>query len=136
LVDPSPFLVRPPSILQKLHQSESIYTISSKHFNMKASFVTVAALAGLVSSASAQFFSVIAAHSGSPIHLQSLNANGLALWIGKPTASFCPKKTVGAKNCPKGKETNFAGGDGGLAMGAEVPGGQLVYIDRTTGALG
>ena len=102
---------------------------------MKATFITVAAL-GLISSASAQFFGVIAARSGSPIHLQSLAANGQAIWIGKQTASFCPKKVVGAKNCPKGKETNFAGGDGSLAMGAEVPGGQQVYIDRTTGALG
>lgn len=103
---------------------------------MKASFVSLAALAGLASSASAQYFGVIAAHSGSPIHLSPLSANGEEIWIGKSTSAYCPKKVVGPKNCPKGKETNFAGGDGSLAMGTEVPGGQQVYIDKGTGALG
>jgi hypothetical protein len=102
---------------------------------MKTSFA-IAALAGLISSASAQYIGIIAAHSASPIHLQSLAANGQAIWIGKKTAAYCPKKVVGAKNCPKGKETNFAFNGGSLAMGAEVPGGQEVYIDPSTGALG
>ena len=102
---------------------------------MKTSFFLTAA-AGLLSSASAQYFGIIAAHSASPIHLQPIAANGEALWIGKSTAAYCPKKVVGVKNCPKGKETNFVFNSGALAMGAVVPGGQLVYIDPSTGAVG
>ena len=103
---------------------------------MKATFAFVA-LASLASSATAsEFFGVIAARSASPIHLQPLSAAGQHIWIGKKTAAYCPKASVGAKNCPPGKETNFAGGQGSLAMGAEVPGGQLVYINKETGALG
>lgn len=101
---------------------------------MKAT-LAFAALAGLVSSTSAQYFGVIAARSASPIHLQPLSASGEQIWIGKKTAAYCPKEVVG-KNCPPGKETNFAGGDGTLGMGTLVPGGQQVYIDHETGALG
>jgi hypothetical protein len=90
----------------------------------------------LASMATADFFSLIAARSGSPIHLQEIAANGLKLWIGKDTATFCPQPPV--TKCPPGKFTNFAlAEDGGsLAMGAEVPGGQLAYIHPLTGAVG
>jgi len=96
--------------------------------------LTAVALTGLISSASAQYFGVIAAHSTAPIHLQPLAANGEHIWIGKKTSSYCPKAQVG-KACPKGKFTTFAGGEKTLGMGAIVPGGQQVYIDPTCGAL-
>lgn len=93
-------------------------------------------LATLTSSASASpFFSLIAARSASPIHLQELAAANENLWIGKKTSTFCPASVRKQGGCPKGTHTNFAGGDGGLAMGTVVPGGQEVYIDRATGAV-
>ena len=35
-------------------------------------------------------FGIIALHSTSPIHLQSVNAAGTKFWIGKDTATYCP----------------------------------------------
>ncbi|KAK5168777.1 uncharacterized protein LTR77_006086 [Saxophila tyrrhenica] len=99
--------------------------------------VTAAAIAitGLISSASAQYFSVIAARSASPIHLRELAADAESIWIGKETSAYCPKEVVGKKNCPKGKYTTFAGGDKSLSMGTVVPGGQQVYIDPKCGSV-
>lgn len=70
-------------------------------------------------------FSLVASHSGDPdVHLRSIEANDFQLWIGKPTASFCPQGV----DCPPGNATSFAGGEGGLSMNVEVPGGQLAYV--------
>lgn len=59
-------------------------------------------------------FGVIAARSASPVHLQSVNANGLALWIGKETATYCP--LTNTTECPPGDETVFAVGGGGASL--------------------
>jgi hypothetical protein len=59
-------------------------------------------------------FSLIAARSGSPIHLQSINANGQAFWIGKDTSSYCPTSVV--TNCPAGTVTALEVENGGCAM--------------------
>ena len=95
--------------------------------------ITFTAFVGLVSTAAGQYFGVIAAHSASPIHLLEWNASGQRIWLDKNTTSYCPLSD--ATGCPKGTTTNFAAGDGTLAMGSEVPGGQLVYIDPACGAV-
>lgn len=95
------------------------------------SAILIAAISALVSSASAaNFFSVIAARSGSPIHLQELSANGESLWIGKKTGSFCPATVQKQGGCPKGTHTNFDGGNGGLGMGKHF---HLLLFDLLTG---
>ncbi|KAK3724378.1 hypothetical protein LTR37_001002 [Vermiconidia calcicola] len=94
---------------------------------MKAT-LALAALAGLVSSVSGQYYGIIAARSASPIHLAPVAANGQRLWIGKKTASYCPD--VVGDSCPRGRKTTFAGGDGTLGSG------QQVYIDPASGAIG
>lgn len=50
-------------------------------------------------------FTAIAAHSGSPIHLQPINAAGSALYVGGATSSYCPSGIVDP--CPPGNETVF-----------------------------
>lgn len=79
-------------------------------------------------------FTIIAARSGSPIHLQSINANNGDFWIGKPTLSYCIPE-VPAGDCPPGTATALLVGDGRASMDADVPGGQDVYISATNGAL-
>lgn len=58
-------------------------------------------------------FSIIAAHSGSPVHLQSVNANGQAFWIGKATATYCPPQV---SSCPPGDVTVLDYFDGSLSL--------------------
>lgn len=96
---------------------------------------TVAALTGLLSSASAQYFGLTSARSASPIHYQSVSASGQSLWLGKPTASYCPENVKDIDGCPAGNTTTFAGGEGSLSMGVIVPGGQQVYVEPDTGAI-
>lgn len=48
-------------------------------------------------------FGMIAARSASPVQLRELNANGGFVWIGKPTATFCPANMK--PDCPPGKVT-------------------------------
>lgn len=57
-------------------------------------------------------FGLIAARSGSPIHLEGVNASGQAFWIGKETATYCP--LTDQTLCPSGTETVLVGG--GYAM--------------------
>jgi hypothetical protein len=95
---------------------------------------TVAALTGLLSTASAQYFGLTSARSASPIHYQSVSASGQSLWLNKVTASYCPESVKELNACPPGNVTVFAGGDDTLSMGTVVPGGQQVYID-TDGAV-
>jgi len=92
---------------------------------MKAS-TTIATVSGLVSVAAAQSaFGVIASHSASAIHLQSVNANGLNFWIGKETTTYQPEQVEGKIG---NGETLFAGGQGTLGLSTNVPGGQQVYV--------
>ena len=46
---------------------------------------------------------LIATHSASPVHLQSVNAAGQNFWIGKDTSSYCP--LTPASSCPPGTDT-------------------------------
>ncbi|KAI4241877.1 MAG: hypothetical protein L6R40_004276 [Gallowayella cf. fulva] len=71
-------------------------------------------------------FGIIAARSASPVHLQSVNANGQAFWIGKDTATYCPLNP--ASQCPPGNLTVFAAGNGGASLYDVVPGGQQIYV--------
>ncbi|KAK5124525.1 hypothetical protein LTR85_001742 [Meristemomyces frigidus] len=102
---------------------------------MKTTVIT-AALTGLIASAQAQYFSITAVRSGSPIHLQNIEAAGERLSVGGNAATYCPSDLQSRGFCPNTtQDTNFLGGRGGLALGAEVPGGQSVYIDATCGAV-
>ena len=61
-------------------------------------------------------FTLIAARSGSPIHLQSINANNGNFWIGKPTLSYCIPQ-VPKSDCPPGSATGLiVGNDGGASL--------------------
>jgi len=60
-------------------------------------------------------FTLIAARSGSPIHLQSINANNESFWIGKPTLSYCIPQVA---SCPPGTATAFTVGNDGSSDGA------------------
>lgn len=73
-------------------------------------------------------FTLIAAHSGSPIHLQAINANGGSFWIGKPPLTYCPIPPVPPGDCPPGTETALNVEDGNCGLATEVPGGQDVYV--------
>lgn len=96
-------------------------------------FTAIAAFAGL---ASADYFSLMALRSASPIHFQTVSARDARLYLGGATGSSCPAESIGAANCPAGNVTSFeSNGNGGLNMGAEVPGGQQVYI-ATSGEVG
>jgi hypothetical protein len=101
---------------------------------MKTTF-TVAALTGLLSTASAQYFGLTSARSASAIHYQTVSASGQSIWLNKKTASFCPESVEDIGACPPGNFTTFAGGEDTLSMGVVVPGGQQVYIEPDTGAL-
>ncbi|KAF2088676.1 hypothetical protein K490DRAFT_73039 [Saccharata proteae CBS 121410] len=94
---------------------------------MKAATVLAALPAVMASS-----FTGLSVRSGSPIQYGSINANGGAFYIGKPTQSYCPESVGDA--CPDGTYTVFSGGDDTLSMDVEVPGGQQVYI-APSGAL-
>ncbi|KAF3920663.1 hypothetical protein ABW21_db0206877 [Orbilia brochopaga] len=77
----------------------------------------------------------LALRSASPIHFGSLEASGLGIWIGKPTASYCP---VDPKYCPPVSNTTSIlvteNAYGAASMDVIVPGGQQVYI-APSGAL-
>ena len=65
---------------------------------------TLAAAAGVVATAQAQYFSVISARSASPIHLRPLAARNYGIYIGGETASNCPENV--AESCPNTTYTN------------------------------
>ncbi|KAK6354472.1 hypothetical protein TWF730_008872 [Orbilia blumenaviensis] len=74
-------------------------------------------------------FGFLALRSASPIHFQSLNANGGKIWIGKTTSTYCPRP---AAQCPKGKTTSMLfSSSGTVGMNVIVPGGQQLYIGPT-----
>jgi hypothetical protein len=97
--------------------------------------VAASAIAGFTSVTASPYFGLLAARSASPIHLQPINAAAQRLWIGRETSTYCPDVV---EKCPPGDRTNFAlSEDGGsMSMGAIVPGGQLVWVDSKTGAVG
>ncbi|KAJ5887615.1 hypothetical protein N7495_007656 [Penicillium taxi] len=80
-------------------------------------------------------FSVMAIHSASPIHYMQMNAQGLKLWLGGQTSSYCPDMIT---DCPAGTRTVFSPGGNSLCtdrkQDVEVPGGQQVYV-TSSGAL-
>ena len=92
----------------------------------------LATVSAIASTASAQYFGIMVSRSASPIHFGQVNANDREFWIGKDTASYCPLDS----GCPAGNQTLFAASGGSLSLATVVPGGQQVYIDPTTGAVG
>jgi hypothetical protein len=70
-------------------------------------------------------YTVIAARSGSPIHLLPMEAGGLGFHLGGGTGSYCPQ-SVGA-SCPPGNQTVFVGG----SISVLVPGGQQQYFESS-----
>jgi hypothetical protein len=96
---------------------------------------TLAAVTGLISAASAQYFGLTAARSASPIHYQTLTASSQSIWLNKATSAYCPENIEALGSCPSGEFTTFGGGEGRLGMGVVVPGGQEVYIEPDTGAV-
>ena len=92
---------------------------------------TIAAgLATLCGAAQAQYFSVIASRSASPIHFLTMNARGQRIYLGGETASYCPDVAAQQNACPPGNYTNFyyPSASGAMLMGANVPGGQYVSL--------
>ena len=95
-------------------------------------------------------FTLMALHSGSPIHLSTVNASNGALWIGRNTSTYCPPSSSSADlspamaaaagvntstNCSAltANTTVLAGGGNGLYV--RVPGGQTLY-STSNGTLG
>jgi hypothetical protein len=102
------------------------------HQKMKAStiFTTLAAVLPAFASNS---FGGLVIHSGSSIHLSTINANANSFYLNKPTSSSCPNTTV--SSCPEGKYTYFTPGNSTLSLAVQVPGGQRVYVAKD-GSLG
>ncbi|KAH8695233.1 IgE-binding protein [Talaromyces proteolyticus] len=96
------------------------------------SFIPASLLAASVAAAPVakgnSAFTVISARSGSPIHLQAINAAGSKFWVGGSPATFCPSFV---NPCPPGNETVWANA---FNMDVEVPGGQTLYV-APSGAL-
>ncbi|KAF3912423.1 hypothetical protein ABW20_dc0100738 [Dactylellina cionopaga] len=70
-----------------------------------------------------------------PFQNQLITASGNALWIGKPTASYCPDQIKQQKLCPAGKNTAIGLSGKEIYMSVTVPGGQRLYVDPSTGAV-
>lgn len=66
-------------------------------------------------------FTIVAARSGSPIHLQTVQASGQAFWIGKETTTYCPPQVDAEGNCPPGTQTVLAGGDSTISLVSKIP---------------
>lgn len=73
------------------------------------------------------FFTITAAHSGSPIHLQSVHASNRAFWIGKPTATYCPPQVDAEAACPPGTETVLGLGGITASLVRDIP---FLFIDN------
>ena len=68
---------------------------------------TLAAVAGFLTSAHAQCYSLTAARSGSLIHLSPIQARGFGLWIGGgPSVHYCPTQIERLGDCPNTQITN------------------------------
>ena len=74
-------------------------------------------------------FGLVAARSTSPIHLQTVNANGQRFWIGKDTATYCP-----ISDCPPGTSTELVASDGVASMvrHIHVPFSITIFSRKTT----
>ena len=64
-------------------------------------------------------FIVIAAHSTSPIHLQSVDAAQGGFYIGEGSDGYCP--LADPSECANGSYTAFLVGNGGCALGMMAP---------------
>lgn len=76
-------------------------------------------------------FTLIAAHSGSPIHLQAINANNGSFWIGKPPLTYCPVPPVSPGDCPPGTETALNVENGGCGLVRAIPLNAFCYSVST-----
>lgn len=65
-------------------------------------------------------FTIVAARSESPIHLQTVQASGQAFWIGKETTTYCPPEVDAEGNCPPGTHTVFEGGESTLSLVSHI----------------
>lgn len=65
-------------------------------------------------------FTIIAARSGSPIHLQTVQASDRAFWIGKETTTYCPPEVDAEGSCPPGTQTVFEGGESTLSLVSHI----------------
>ncbi|KAF4552708.1 Hypothetical protein D9617_9g024970 [Elsinoe fawcettii] len=68
----------------------------------------------------------LAIRSASPIQYSAVNASSLALYLNKPTSTYCP--SIEGLPCPTNPATIFVGGTNTLSLKTSVPGGQQVYI--------
>ncbi|KAG8627547.1 hypothetical protein KVT40_005030 [Elsinoe batatas] len=75
-----------------------------------------------------QTFAGIAIRSASPIQYATVNAISLALYLQRPTTTYCP--SIPGLTCPSNPSTLFVGPSeyGTLSLKTTVPGGQQVYI--------
>jgi hypothetical protein len=83
-------------------------------------------------------FTMLAARSASPIHLQSIQASGGQFFIGKDTAVSCPSANgcgIYTTNTTALTCTPTDGTSSRCAMHVVVPGGQEVFV-RNNGSLG
>lgn len=66
------------------------------------------------------FFTITAAHSGSPIHLQSVHASSQSFWIGKPAETYCPPRVDAEAACPPGTETVLGLGENTASLVSKI----------------
>ncbi|KAI0477615.1 hypothetical protein GGR56DRAFT_692302 [Xylariaceae sp. FL0804] len=86
----------------------------------------------LARSARATYYSIAAFAPGTAVHGAQLDAAGQAFYAGiSGPATYCPS-SVGPQ-CPAVRGTLVYAGMTGMAV--EVPGGQQVYVDPTSGGL-
>ncbi|KAK3670680.1 hypothetical protein LTR78_009372 [Recurvomyces mirabilis] len=100
------------------------------------SAISFAALSS--SLASAQYFGVTSARSGSAIQYLPMNAGNETIYLGGQALAYCPTNVGELGGCPENHgQTNFAVNSNAstLELGTAVPGGQQVYADPQTGAL-
>ncbi|MCJ1390989.1 hypothetical protein MMC18_003850 [Xylographa bjoerkii] len=110
----------------------------SCHHSISTTSISTTSTSSTASSTATVFpsptpFTIIAAHSASPIHLQPVNAVNQSFFIGVAPSSYCPKPSV--EHCPAGTTTTVAVNGGAAFLAVEVPGGQQIYV-QTNGALG
>ncbi|KAI9715156.1 MAG: hypothetical protein M1812_006135 [Candelaria pacifica] len=84
-----------------------------------------------------QPYTLIAAHSASPIHLQSIEAANGNFWIGKAATTYCPPSEEAAGNCTQGANTTvftYIGSHGTETLATKGPNQQQVFV-QANGAL-
>jgi hypothetical protein len=83
-------------------------------------------------------FGLIATHSTSPIHLQTINISGGGLMIGTDSSTYCPSGIQGldCSHFSNSTQLDCAASDGSVTTCSPqvvVPGGQQLYVDPKSG---